>query len=52
MRQRLLDEQIMVSRPRLQGRHRIKVVLGNPHTPDALIDRLGSLLNDVDVEVP
>lgn len=52
MRQRLLDEQIMVSRPRLQGRHRIKVVLGNPHTPDALIDRLGSLLNDDDMEVP
>ena len=40
VRQRLLDRQIMVSRPIHQGRHRIKVVLGNPHTSNALIDQL------------
>ena len=46
VRQRLLDRQIMVSRPVLEGRHRIKVVLGNPHTSDALIERLAADLND------
>ena len=50
MRQRLLDQQIMVSRPLHHGRHHIKVVLGNPHTSDALIDRLGALLNDTSEE--
>ena len=51
MRQRLLDQQIMVSRPLHHGRHHIKVVLGNPHTSEALIDRLGTLLNDTSEEV-
>ena len=51
VRQRLLDQQIMVSRPVLEGRHRIKVVLGNPHTSDELIERLGGLLNDFSTEV-
>ena len=50
MRQRLLDQQIMVSRPVHEGRHRIKVVLGNPHTSDALIDQLGDQLNDISGE--
>ena len=49
MRQRLLDQQIMVSRPVHEGRHRIKVVLGNPHTSDSLIDQLGTQLNDISV---
>ena len=31
-RQALLAEQLMVSRPLYQGRHHLKVVLGNPHT--------------------
>ena len=51
MRQRLLDQQIMVSRPLHHGRHHIKAVLGNPHTSEALIDRLGTLLNDTSEEV-
>ena len=45
LRQRLLDEQIMVSRPQYRGLHHIKVVLGNPHTSDALIDHLGMRIN-------
>jgi L-2,4-diaminobutyrate decarboxylase len=45
LRQRLLDEQIMVSRPCYRGRHHIKVVLGNPHTSDALIKHLGMTIN-------
>jgi len=45
VRQRLLDRQIMVSRPMHHGRHRIKVVLGNPHTSDALIEALAADLN-------
>lgn len=45
LRQRLLDEQIMVSRPHYLGRHHIKVVLGNPHSSDALIDHLGLRIN-------
>ena len=45
LRQGLLDDQIMVSRPQYRGRHHIKVVLGNPHTSDALIDHLGMRIN-------
>ena len=45
LRQGLLDEQIMVSRPQYRDRHHIKVVLGNPHTSDALIDHLGMRIN-------
>ena len=45
LRQGLLDEQIMVSRPCYRGRHHIKVVLGNPHTSDALIKHLGMTIN-------
>ncbi len=51
VRQRLLDRQIMVSRPVHQGRHRIKVVLGNPHTSNALIDQLAADLNDCSREM-
>ena len=51
VRQRLLDRQIMVSRPVHQGRHRIKVVLGNPHTSHALIDQLAADLNDCSREM-
>ena len=46
LRQDLLDEQIMVSRPLYRGRHHIKVVFGNPHTSDALIDHLGMRINE------
>lgn len=45
LRQRLLEEQIMVSRPQYQGLHHIKMVLGNPHTSNALIDHLGMCIN-------
>ena len=51
VRQRLLDRQIMVSRPVHQGRHRIKVVLGNPHTSNALIDQLAADLNECSREM-
>jgi sulfinoalanine decarboxylase len=33
-RQRLLDQQLMLSRPHYAGRHHLKAVLGNPHTAD------------------
>ena len=33
-RQRLLDQQLMLSRPHYAGRHHLKAVLGNPHTTD------------------
>ena len=31
-RHRLLESQLMLSRPLYQGRHHLKAVLGNPHT--------------------
>ena len=44
-RQRLLEQQLMVSRPLHQGRHFLKVVLGNPHTQLTHLDQLATLLN-------
>ena len=45
-RQRLLDHQLMLSRPLYQGRHHLKAVLGNPHTGEAEFQTLASVLAD------
>ena len=41
-RQRLLEDQLMLSRPHYQGRHHLKAVLGNPHTRQEDLVRLAS----------
>jgi sulfinoalanine decarboxylase len=43
-RQRLLDEQLMLSRPLYGGRFHLKAVLGNPNTGMAELERLASLV--------
>ena len=45
-RQRLLREGFLLSRPRYQGHHWLKVVLGNPHTTTAHLQRLAALVDD------
>ena len=42
----LLDQKFMLSRPLHQGRHYLKVVLGNPHTKLSHLDQLAKLLNE------
>ena len=48
-RQRLLDQQLMLSRPLYGGRHHLKAVLGNPHTGEAELQRLRAV---VEVSLP
>jgi sulfinoalanine decarboxylase len=43
-RQRLLADQLMLSRPLYAGRHHLKAVLGNPHTRTEHLDRLAQLV--------
>jgi sulfinoalanine decarboxylase len=43
-RQRLLAEQLMLSRPHYRGRHHLKAVLGNPHTQPIHLERLAELV--------
>jgi sulfinoalanine decarboxylase len=43
-RQRLLEGQLMLSRPLYGGRHHLKAVLGNPHTTNAYLDQLADLV--------
>jgi sulfinoalanine decarboxylase len=43
-RQRLLDHQLMLSRPLYGGRHHLKAVLGNPHTTATHLDQLADLV--------
>ena len=43
-RQRLLDQQLMLSRPLYAGRHHLKAVLGNPHTGEAELQRLQAVV--------
>jgi L-2,4-diaminobutyrate decarboxylase len=43
-RQRLLDHDLMLSRPRYQGKHHLKAVLGNPHTQEAHLEQLASVV--------
>ena len=45
-RQVLLREGFLLSRPRYQGHHWLKVVLGNPHTTTAHLHRLAALIED------
>ena len=45
MRQRLLEENFMLSRPLYDGRYYLKVVLGNPHTKCSHLDKLSEVLN-------
>ncbi len=44
-RQTLIDHQLMVSRPLYQGRHHLKIVLGNPHTQTCHLNLLAELVN-------
>ncbi|MGC6482305.1 MAG: pyridoxal phosphate-dependent decarboxylase family protein [Synechococcus sp.] len=44
-RQRLLDHQLMLSRPFYDGVHHLKVVLGNPHTTAIHLTQLAEILN-------
>jgi L-2,4-diaminobutyrate decarboxylase len=48
-RQRLLEHQLMLSRPYYQDRHHLKAVLGNPHTGAS---ELGSLVQLVAASLP
>lgn len=43
-RQRLLSEQLMLSRPLYRDRHHLKAVLGNPHTQPHHLDRLAGVV--------
>lgn len=43
-RQALLAEELMLSRPRYQGRHHLKAVLGNPHTQPSHLVQLAQLV--------
>ena len=43
-RQRLLDQQLMLSRPLYGGRHHLKAVLGNPHTGEPELQRLRAVV--------
>ena len=44
-RQRLLDHQLMLSRPFYDGGHHLKAVLGNPHTQSDHLQQLAEILN-------
>ena len=44
-RQRLLQEQLMLSRPHYAGRHHLKAVLGNPHTKQAHLENLARVVH-------
>ena len=44
-RQRLLEEQLMLSRPLYRGRHHLKAVLGNPHTGEPELERLAAVVS-------
>jgi len=43
-RQQLLEAQLMLSRPLYQGRHHLKAVLGNPHTAEAQLQQLATVV--------
>ena len=43
-RQRLLEQQLMLSRPLYRGRHHLKAVLGNPNTGEAQLRALAAVL--------
>ena len=43
-RQRLLEQQLMLSRPLYRGRHHLKAVLGNPNTGEVQLRALAAVL--------
>ena len=43
-RHRLLERQLMLSRPLYQGRHHLKAVLGNPHTGAAELEAVAEVV--------
>jgi len=43
-RKRLLEQELMLSRPIYGGRHHLKAVLGNPHTGFAELERLAAVI--------
>ena len=43
-RRRLLESQLMLSRPHYQGHHHLKAVLGNPHTTADHLQRLAEII--------
>ncbi|MFM9110269.1 MAG: pyridoxal phosphate-dependent decarboxylase family protein, partial [Prochlorococcaceae cyanobacterium] len=45
-RQRLLADDLMLSRPCYQGSHHLKAVLGNPHTRPCDLERLARVVHD------
>jgi sulfinoalanine decarboxylase len=44
-RQQLLAHDLMLSRPRYQGKHHLKAVLGNPHTQEDHLQRLAAVVS-------
>jgi len=44
-RHKLLQEQLMLSRPHYAGRHHLKAVLGNPHTKPAHLENLARVVH-------
>ena len=44
-RQKLLQEQLMLSRPHYAGRHHLKAVLGNPHTRTSHLETLATVVH-------
>jgi len=44
-RQRLLERQLMLSRPHYRGRHHLKAVLGNPHTREAELQAVAEVVS-------
>jgi len=51
-RQRLLERQLMLSRPLYGGRHHLKAVLGNPHTQASHLHTLAAVVADSLNELP
>ena len=45
-RQRLLEQQLMLSRPFYAGRHHLKAVLGNPNTRSTDLAAVASVIQD------
>ncbi|MGB5136497.1 MAG: pyridoxal-dependent decarboxylase [Prochlorococcaceae cyanobacterium] len=43
-RQRLLEDDLMLSRPLYRGRHHLKAVLGNPHTGSSELERVADVV--------
>jgi glutamate/tyrosine decarboxylase-like PLP-dependent enzyme len=44
-RQQLLAHDLMLSRPRYQGKHHLKAVLGNPHTQEDHLQRIAAVVH-------